>query len=242
MENKKLRIKDEGIAADDRVKNAMVAGTGLLYPSVGRRLLIGTAVVLVALGSGCQEPARKIVTHPEGTLRVPYEVASAPSSCLVASVTMAANYLEGQRRFKEPAVRVALKQQKLDETKVTDLRTYLTGQGLDLIAVSGELDGKPPLGLKFWSVTKGYPVICVINQHEGDPQFNHAVVVTGFSANADKPLADIVYYLDPATRDPLQSVGLWEFDTWWGRCGRAMMVVVKPPPGQGNASQPAPGK
>ena len=148
------------------------------------------------------------MTHPEGTLRVGYEEASAPTSCLVASVAMAANYVRGERRFTEPSLRTALKEQGLDETYVADLKTFLAKNNLDLVVLAGELDGKPPTGLRFWAVDRGYPVICVINQHGGDPQFNHAVVVTGFSANAGDPSADIVYYLDPATREPLQSVGL----------------------------------
>ncbi|HOA75586.1 MAG TPA: hypothetical protein PL151_14425 [Phycisphaerae bacterium] len=187
--------------------------------------------------AGCQEPQRKLVTFPPGTLPVQYEAASAPTACLVASVTMATNYVLGERRFTEPGLRAALARQKLDEKRVGDLKTYLAEQGLEMVVVTGRPDEKPPLGLRYWLLTRGYPVICVINRQGADPdlekpagpQYNHAVVVTGFSANPDQPSTDIVYYLDPSTADPLQSVGWAEFEKLWARAGHAMMVVVKPP-------------
>jgi hypothetical protein len=192
--------------------------------------------------AGCEQPQRKLVTFPAGTLPVHYEVASAPTACLVASVTMAANYVLGERRFTEPDLRTALARQKLDEKRVGDLKKYLAEQGLELVVLTGRPDGEPPLGLRYWLLTRGYPVICVINRQGANPdlkthagsQYNHAVVVTGFSANPAQPSADIVYYLDPSTPDPLQSVGLAEFETLWARGDYAMMVIVKPP-------EPSPG-
>lgn len=192
-------------------------------------------VAMLAL-AGCQQPQRKLLTHPPGTLRVRYEAASAPSSCLVACSVMAANYLLDQPRFTEPKLRKSLQLQKLDETSVGDLKQYLAAEGLELVTLTGWLDGNPPAGLKFWVVGKGYPAICVLNQHDGDVQFNHAVVVTGFSANTDGTEADIVYYLDPAAREPLQSAKLADFEANWARCDRAMLIVVRPPP----VEQPAP--
>ena len=198
------------------------------------------AVIVFLTATGCEAPKRKFTTYPPGTLPVPYEVASTPSSCLVASVTMAANYLLGQHRFTEPGVRSAMKEQLLDETSVADMRTFLGTQGLDLIALSGQLDGKPTVGLRFWVERKGYPAIAIINKLGDDPKFNHAVVVTGFSADAGSPPADIVYYLDPSTREPLQSAGRAEFEKYWALGDHAMLLVVAPPPqDSGAASKPA---
>lgn len=202
--------------------------------------LIAGAVALSVLvaTSGCQQPQRKLVTHPPGTLIVHYEEASAPSACLVASVAMAANYVLGEREFTEPDLRAALRRQNLDETRVADVQAFLRQQGLEMVALAGRPDGEPPLGLRYWLVRRGYPVICIINQHDGDPELNHAVVVTGFSANPEDPSADIVYYLDPATRDPLQSVGLAEFQAHWAHGNHAMMIVVQPPSEPAGVVQP----
>lgn len=195
--------------------------------------------IVAALGlAGCQQPQRKPLTHPQGTLLVRFEAASAPSSCLVACTAMAANYLLDEPRFAEPELRKTLQRQKLDETRVEDLKKYLSGHGLNLVALTGRTDENPPTGLKFWVLGKGYPAICVLNQHAGDPAFNHAVVVTGFSANPDGGQADIVYYLDPAAREPLQSAKLADFETSWARCDHAMLIVVRPPPAAAQAPQP----
>ena len=113
---------------------------------------------------------------------------------------------------------------------MADVKAWLEEQGLHLVTLTGQSDDKPPLGMRFWLERRGYPVICVINKYAGDVRYNHAVVVTGVSANTGDPPADIVYYLDPGTREPLQSVGLAEFETSWARCDYAMMIVVQPPP------------
>lgn len=203
-----------------------------------RRVLVGFVLAgLLGGGAGCDQSQRRLVTYPRGTLPIHYEAASVPTACLVAGVAMAANYLVGERKFTEPQIRAALARQNLDEKKVADLKTFLETQGLELVVLAGRMDGEPPLGLRYWLLSRGYPVICVINRQGADPdvsrpvdpQFNHAVVVTGFSANPADPAADILYYLDPSTADPLQSVGLAEFDAMWARCDRAMMLVVQPP-------------
>jgi hypothetical protein len=196
---------------------------------LSRVLFIGIITAGLFAAGGCEAPRPKFTTHPPGTLPVHYEEASTPTSCLVASAVMAANYLLGQPRFTEPGVRKAMKEQRLDETQVTEMQTFLVGQGLDLIALSGRLDGKPTLGLRFWVERKGYPVICIINRLGEEPKFNHAVVVTGFSEGAGSPPADIVYYLDPSTREPLQSVPATEFEKYWHRGNNTMLLVVAPP-------------
>ncbi len=208
---------------------------------------VGLAVLALgaAATAGCDPPRPKFATHPAQTLTVPYERASGQTSCLVASVVMASNYLAGQPRFTEPGVLKALKELGLDGSSVADVKAWLEEQGLHLVTLTGQSDDKPPLGMRFWLERRGYPVICVINKYAGDVRYNHAVVVTGVSANTGDPPADIVYYLDPGTREPLQSLPRGEFDTAWDMGGRAMMLVVAPPPDAepGAASQhekPAP--
>lgn len=193
----------------------------------------GLTILALCLASGCEAPKSKFTTYPPGTLPVPYQEASAPSSCLVASVSMAANYLLADHRLAEPAARAAMKEKELDEAQVVDVKKYLADQGLDMIVLSGRLDGKPTEGLRFWVEQKGYPAICIINRHGEDPKFNHAVVVTGFSGDANGQQADIVYYLDPSTREPLQFLELAEFDRYWARGNRAMLLVVAPPTANG---------
>ena len=72
---------------------------------------VGLAVLALgaAATAGCAPPRPKFATHPAQTLTVPYERASGQTSCLVASVVMASNYLAGQPRFTEPGVLKALK-------------------------------------------------------------------------------------------------------------------------------------
>ncbi len=187
--------------------------------------------------AGCQGPQRKFVTYPPGTLAVPYETASGPTACLVASVSMAANYLVDKHEFAEPAVRAEMKAQGLQENSVADVKKYLEERGLYLVTLTGEADGRPPLGLGFWLERRGYPVICIINEHGADQKFNHAVVVTGISKNSADPPADIVYYLDPAAAEPLQSSELTQFEAAWELGKRAMMIVVAPPTESAPAAQ-----
>jgi hypothetical protein len=198
------------------------------------------AVATLATIAGCERPRPKFVTHPANTLQVPYERASGQTACLVASVTMAANYLVGKPQFSEPSVRSALKAAGRDESSVADVKQWLEEQGLHLVVLEGQSDAKPPLGMRFWLEKRGYPVICVINQQAGDARYNHAVVVTGVCSNNCTPPADIVYYLDPGKREPLQSVALAEFETAWQMGGRAMMVIVAPPPEAAKQDAPAP--
>jgi hypothetical protein len=179
---------------------------------------------------GCEQPNR-VIRYPDGALQVRYEAATSYSSCLVASVAMAANYLVGERRFSEPDMRQELSRAGLDETQVRDMKLYLDSRGLHLVALSGQLDEKPPTGLGFWLNQRGYPVICVINPHSDDPAFNHAVVVIGFSRQGGAEIADRIHYFDPSLTEPLHSCEAAEFDAYWGRGGHTMMIVVAPPPG-----------
>lgn len=197
------------------------------------KYLLFLAIAFLAIAAvtiaGCERPRPAFVTHPQGTLRVPYEPASSQTACLVACVTMASNYLLDEPRFEEAAVRQALEDAGLDETQVADLKRWLELQGLYLVTLTGQMDEKPPTGIRFWLQRRGYPVICVINEHEGDHRYNHAVIVTGISENPVDPAADTIYYLDPSPGDPLQSVRLDAFEAMWERGGRTMMLVVAPP-------------
>lgn len=209
-------------------------GTGTISPVMC--LKTGSSGLAVAAASlicaaGCQSPPKRVVTHPPGTLPVRYEEATTYSTCLVASVAMAANYLLGERTYTEAGLRGRLARQALDETRVGDIKALLQSDGLYLITLSGQLDETPPLGLRYWVCNRGYPVICVINHEANNPAFNHAVVVTGFSANPAGGPADIVHYLDPSAAEPLHSTDEASFEILWARGDHAMMVVVTPPTG-----------
>jgi len=190
-------------------------------------------VLMTCVGAaliGCEATPKKPVKFPEGTIRLRYESAESYSTCMVASVAMVGNHLLGKQRFSESAIRTALKRHGRDETLVADLKAFLADEGLHLVVLQGRLDGKPPLQLGYWVKSRGYPAICIINRDpDGDPGFNHAVVVIGISENPEDGLADTIHYFDPATVEPLHSDPADEFDTIWGRCQRAMMIVVAPP-------------
>jgi len=197
---------------------------------------VALALALMAGGAGCESPQPQR-QHPPGTLRIPYERADSHTGCLTASVAMVANYVLGEYRFSEKRLRHALERADLDETDPADVKNYLESVGLHLAIFRGELDGKPPLGLEYWVLQRGYPAICVINTHGGDPNLNHAVVVIGFSRTDAPESADTIYYLDPATADPLQKMPADEFERAWARAGHTMMVVVRPPAGEGQPAE-----
>lgn len=194
----------------------------------------GAAILLLLLAiclPGCQQPKRSF-RLPPGCLPVRYEAATTYSSCLVASVAMAANYVLNDRKFSEGQIRSDLKRLGYDETRVGDLQAYLRGEpgGLHLVALAGELDDNPPIGLKYWLEQRGYPVICVINRDpRSDPAFNHAVVVIGICTNPNGCSADIIHYLDPSSAAQLHSATADEFEVLWASGEHAMMVVCQKP-------------
>lgn len=183
---------------------------------------------LTAALAGCSQQ-RPAVTFPPGTLPVRYEASTRHTTCLVACVAMAANYLIGERVYTETNIAQALKNANEDETSTAALKAYLESEGLYLLTLSGEMDGKPPTSIRYWVQTRRYPAICVINGHENDPRFNHAVVVTGIGPKSETDLSDTVHYLDPSDGRPLQAVSVAEFETLWARGQHAMMIVVAPP-------------
>jgi hypothetical protein len=189
-------------------------------------------VLLAGLGlaaAGCEQP-RRSAKYPEGTLPVRYEASTAYSGCLIACVAMAANYLLDKTEFSEAGTRQAMRQAGLDETRITDVKKYLAGKGLDVVALSGCLDGKPPVSLEYWVRQRGYPAICVINRQAGDPGFNHAVAVIGISGTGRVDSADTIHYLDPSSPKQLHSEEVGSFEANWARGRHAMLIVVHPPP------------
>ncbi len=198
-----------------------------------RTIAIASPLLAIAL-IGCDGP-RRTEQYPPGALPVRYEAATTHSTCLVAGVAMAANYLLGQPKFTEKRIREELRQSGRDETLVADLKGYLEEKGLYLLTLSGQLNSKPPTDLAWWVEKRGYPAICVINRDPADPAFNHAVVVIGISRKPGGDSVDMIHYFDPSTRQRLYSSEAAAFEVLWARGQRAMMIVVAPPPD----SQPA---
>ena len=197
------------------------------------RPLTAALAGLVCLGCilGCQQTRRNHRLPPD-CLPVRYEAATTHATCLVSSVVMASNYLLADRRLSERGVQVDLKRLGYDETRVGDLKAYLRQlpERLYLVTLTGQLDAKPPAGLRYWLEQRGYPVICVINRDpRSDPGFNHAVVVIGISTNRKGTSADIVHYLDPSSVEQLHSEPVDEFEMIWAGADHAMMIVCQEP-------------
>ncbi|MGQ9651857.1 MAG: hypothetical protein ACUVXJ_17270 [Phycisphaerae bacterium] len=145
---------------------------------------------------------------------------------------MASNYLLADRRLSERGVQMDLKRLGYDQTRAGDLKAYLQElpERLYLVTLTGQLDAKPPTGLRYWLEQRGYPVICVINRDpRSNPGFNHAVVVIGISTNRKGLSADIVHYLDPSSVEQLHSESADEFEMIWGSADHAMMIVCQEP-------------
>lgn len=192
---------------------------------------IGRLMICLLAGlsaAGCVPP-RPVLTHPPGTLRVSYERSETHTGCLAASSAMAANYLLGRHEWTQARLCEQMRAVGLDERKVADIKAFLGQRGLYVVTLSGTLDGSPPTGLGHWVGSRGYPVVCVINYQGQDPAYNHAVVVTGFSAKAGAEATDKVYYLDPSTERPLHEVPAAAFEALWAPSGRAMLLVIQPP-------------
>lgn len=196
-------------------------------------------VAMAFIASGCEAP-RRLVTYPPGALPVGFERSTSYSTCLAASVVMAANYLEAAPRFKLQEVVDEIRGYGGDETRVADLKEYLAGKGLQLFSMSGRADDIPPLGMGYWLRQKGYPVVCIINRVGGSPDFNHAVVVIGMQENLGIETADTIHYLDPSADNPLYTCSEETFEAMWSRCRNAMLVVARPPAGLDPVSRQGP--
>lgn len=188
----------------------------------------GCAILL-----GCAPKLESWATdYPAGVLDVRYEPATHFASCLVASVAMAASKVDGHL-YNEPEIRRQLREAGLDETRPHDLDTWLATRRLDLLILAGRLDDRPPFGVEYWVMQRGYPAICIVNRSGEDTRYNHAIVVIGVQRKVtDHPgTTDTLYYLDPASKRGLETVDRETFEMWWSRGQRTMMVVVKPPAG-----------
>jgi hypothetical protein len=201
-----------------------------IYANPSRRLAL--IAIFASTWAGCDTTPKRLAVpeHPANCLKVKYTNASHPSSCMVAAATMAANYLDGRERFQEPDVRERIRAAGLDELRVGDVKKWFADFGLNLIALQGDLSTTPPTGVPYW-LQRGYPVITVINKFGQNADYNHAVVVIGIDLPDPKdPLADrLVYYLDPASMENLESARAPVFEQWWALCQNALIVMVKDP-------------
>jgi hypothetical protein len=197
----------------------------------GVLVLMGLSVGML----GCEAPPKQAVKYPAGALKVVYEDATKPATCLVASVAMSANYLLKERSFSEALILEEFKHAGRDETAIADMKAYLAEKGLYLVTLSGRLDDVPPTGLKYWLEKRGYPVICIISHHPGGPEFNHAIVVIGICTNQKTGSVDSIYYFDPSSVEALYNMDAANFEELWERGEHAMLVIIKPPPKAGSA-------
>jgi hypothetical protein len=183
---------------------------------------------MLLLMTGCHRRLA-VDEYPPNALKVRYVSATDFTDCLLASAVMCMNYVAGQDRFAAPRVRQQMANEGLDLTRVGDVRMFLADRRIKLIPLKGELSAEPPLGLAWWVVSRGYPVICVVNQEEGAPEeFNHAVVVIGVDVddNDDNSggIGDVIV-LDPASQKRLER---WDRETFlarWQPTGNVMLLV-----------------
>ncbi len=196
------------------------------------------ALVLAGGIAGCQKRIA-IDDRPPETIAVRYVPADGYSDCLVASAVMCGNYVLDSQRLAPRDVRSAIKAAGGDATRVGDMQRYLAGQGLRMVPLRGRFSAEPPLGLAWWVLGRGYPMICVINRHAGNAEYNHAVVVVGFRP-ADAARGEMrVYLLDPAAPKRLACWDRFLFEHYWGSAGWVMLPIFEEPraPRSGGSAQ-----
>jgi len=196
------------------------------------RLIVPVIAGLITAG-GCSFKRFAIDSYPPGCLHVRYHPAGGHSSCLLAAVIMAANYVDGRERFSEPDALRAIRAEKGDESRVSDVTDWFhrTQDELALFVLQGSLSGQPPTGLPYWLLDRGYPVVCVINKTGRNADYNHAVVVIGL-APASAASVERVHYLDPAALERVESCDRATFETYWSRGQNTMALVVPRPNGR----------
>ena len=210
-------------------------------PSLAARCRWSTGVVgvvtLFVLGAGCQ---RRIAvdTFPPGALPVRFVPAANYTDCLVASVVMCANYVTASERFEPAIVREGLTAAGLDPTRIADLRVYLAGRRLTLQPLTGSFTDRELVGLGWWLLQGGYPVICVMNKNAGNADYNHAVVVIGVGRGDSVASARTVHYLDPASPRRLESVDRLLFRHYWASAGHIMLPLFETPGEVAGATAP----
>jgi hypothetical protein len=139
---------------------------------------------------------------------------------------MVANYVLDSERLTSPVLRDAMGRAGLDHTQVGDMASILEQWALELIPLRGTLRGRPPISLAWWVMQRGYPVICVINQAEGKPDHNHAVVVVGMVL-AENDAETEVFVLDPSAGKHLFTWTGTVFQQYWNSAGRVMLPMVE---------------
>jgi len=186
------------------------------------------AVLPGLLGATCN-PRIAVDTFPPGVLRVRFVQAAGYTDCLVVSAVMCANYVAGRDRIAAGRVSDELAAAGLDRTKVADVQRWLREHGYELTPLRGELSDVERVGLGWWVLRRGYPVICVVNKFAGDADYNHAVVVIGFDGAASAEAAEGVYLLDPASPKRLERWDRLTFQHFWAGAGYAMLPLYQTP-------------
>lgn len=188
-------------------------------------LLILTMLLIVC--PGCRKRIA-VDTYPPGTLHVRYAAATELTDCLVASVSMCANYLLQTDRYTPPRIRQEMQAQSLDPSRVGDMQTWLADKGLTMTPVKGSLEADPPLGVAWWVQSRGHPVICVVNKYGTNADYNHAVVVIGVELAADGRV-DALHVLDPASPKRLERWDRETMETHWNATDRVMLPMFVTP-------------
>jgi hypothetical protein len=170
--------------------------------------------------------------YPTGALQVRFVEASGYTDCLVASVVMCANYVAGHDRLDPDRVRGGLAAAGLDPTRIADVRGWLDQERLELTPLRGRLSDADGIGLGWWVLGRGYPVICVINKFAGNADYNHALVVIGFDGAGSADSASGVYLLDPASPKRLERWDRLTFEHYWASAGHVMLTLYETPGAQ----------
>jgi hypothetical protein len=211
------------------VISASVAKSAICRNRRRRFVFVVLAGLAVTIPSGACRKRVAVDRYPAGTLRVRYAPAGDYTDCLIASVVMCANYVVNAERYTTAGLRRDLEAAGLDHTRVGDLQAWLADQAFQMTPLRGDLTRRPPLGLGWWVLERGYPVICVINKHAGNPEFNHAVLVIGLDLDDDIGRVTAVSALDPASEKRLVRWDRSMFAHYWGSAGRVMLPLFERP-------------
>jgi hypothetical protein len=180
------------------------------------------------MGATCHKRVA-VEDYPPGAMRVRYVAATDYSECLVASVVMCGNYVLNSNRMTPEQVERDLADAGLDHTRVGDMRTWLKTQGIQMTPLKGRYSSEPPNGLAWWVLDRGYPVICVVNRHAGDAEYNHAVLVIDVKINETSEAPEGVYVLDPASPKRIEHIERQMFEHYWGSAGSVMLPLFEAP-------------
>lgn len=180
-----------------------------------------------AIAAGCSQHS-EIVEYPAGALKVRFMPADDYTDCLVASTVMCANYLRGHNRFDSKEIRQEMAAAGLDHTRVDGISQWLSGHRMRMVPIRGELSDEPPRGVGWWILSRGHPVICVVNKYGDDADYNHAVVVIGVEVDAGGRIVALDV-LDPASDKRLERWPRSEFEKYWSKTNQAMLPMFDTP-------------